>query len=75
MQEKFLKFIADIFEVETSAISMETAYGSIEAWDSLMQLRLVSEINDEYDVEIPIDEVANIKTLADFYKYVESAKQ
>lgn len=74
MQEKFLKFIADIFEIEPSEISMDTAYGSIEVWDSLMQLRLVSEINDEYDVEIPIDEVTSIKTLADFYKYVESAK-
>ncbi len=75
MQENFLKFVAGIFEIEPSEISMETAYGSIEAWDSLMQLRLVSEISDEYDVEIPIDEVTEIKTLADFYKYVESSKQ
>lgn len=72
MEEKFLKFVADIFEVQPSEISMETAYGSIEAWDSLMQLRLVSEINDEFDVEIPIDEVTSIKTLADFYKYIEN---
>ncbi len=72
MQEKFLKFIAGIFEVDPSEISMETAQGSMDVWDSLMQLRLVSEINDEYGVEIPIDEVTSIKTLADFYKYIEN---
>lgn len=37
----------------------------IAQWDSLMQLRLIGEIEDEYDVEIPLDEVPEINTLAD----------
>lgn len=69
MQE-FLEFIAKIFEVDSSKISLATAYQSIEQWDSLMQLRLVAEIEEEYNVEIPIDEVPEIKTLGDFYKYI-----
>lgn len=68
---EFLAFVADIFDVDKNILSMETEYNSLPIWDSLMQLRLVAEISDKYDVDIPIDEVPNIKILADFYQYVE----
>ena len=68
MQE-FLKLIADVMEVDPSEISEDTAYGEFEKWDSLMHMRLVMVVEDEYDVEIPIDEVPEIKTLKALYKY------
>lgn len=69
-KNRFLQFIADIMGINKENLSLETEYQSIPQWDSLMHLRLVAEIEDEYGVEIPIDEVPNIKTLGDFYKYV-----
>lgn len=70
MKIQFLNFIANIFEVPAETISLETKIGSIPEWDSLMQLRLVVEIEEKYNVEIPLDEVSKIKTLADFYQYI-----
>ena len=70
MQE-FLNFVADIMEVDVEEISENTAYGQFEKWDSLMHLRLVMEVEGEYDIEIPIDDVPNIKTLKDLYKYTQ----
>ena len=69
-EKEFLGFIADILDVPVENISLETAYESIPEWDSVMQLRLTLEIGMEYDVEIPVDEIADIKTLGGFYKYV-----
>ena len=69
--QSFLEFIAGILEVDVKEISFETAFNSIPQWDSLMHLRLVAEIEEKYNVEIPIDEVPEIKTLADFYRYIE----
>ena len=37
-----------------------------------MQLRLVLEIGERYAVEIPVDEIALIRTLGGFYRYVAS---
>lgn len=68
--DDFLAFIASVFGVDAADLSPDTAYGSIPQWDSLMQLRLIGEIEDEYDVEIPLDEVPEINTLADLYAYV-----
>ena len=72
MEKKFLDYIASVFGVDPSTISMETSYGSIPQWDSLMQLCIVAGLLDEFNVDIPINEVANIKTLGDFYKYFEN---
>lgn len=68
MQE-FLLFIAGVFEVDASELSAETAYGEYEKWDSMMQLRLIMEVEEEYEIEIPIDEAPNIRTLRDLYQY------
>ena len=71
MEKKFLEFIADIFECDVNSISLDTTKDDLEDWDSLMQLRLVGEISDYFNVEIPIDEVASIESLRDFYKYID----
>ena len=68
----FLEFVAGILDVPRESISLETAYESIPEWDSVMQLRLTLEIGTEYNVEIPVDEIADIKTLGGFYKYIQA---
>ena len=70
-ENTFLEFVAGILDVPSEGISLDTAYESIPEWDSVMQLRLTLEIGTEYNVEIPVDEIANIKTLGEFYKYVQ----
>lgn len=67
---EFLKFIAGVLEVPAETLSLETAYETIPEWDSVMHLRLTLEIGSEYNVEIPVDEIADIKTLGQFYKYL-----
>ena len=69
-ESSFLEFVATILDVPRESISLDTAYESIQEWDSVMQLRLTLEIGTEYNIDIPVDEIANIKTLGEFYKYV-----
>ena len=69
--QDFITFIEGVMEVEPGSLTEDTAYGQHEKWDSLMHMRLVMEVEEEYDTEIPIDEVPNIKTLKDLYKYIE----
>lgn len=69
-ENEFLTFVAGILDVPVDRISLETAYESIPEWDSVMQLRLTLEIGTEFNVEIPVDEIADIKTLGGFYSYL-----
>ena len=69
--DTFLKFAAELFAVPADTISLDTAYESIPQWDSLAQLRLVAEMEETFGVEIPIDAVPDMKTLRDFYRYID----
>lgn len=70
--QDFIDFIAGVMEVAPEELSEDTAFGTFEKWDSLMHMRMVMEIEEEYDVEIPIEDIPNIRTLKDFYKYIEA---
>lgn len=71
--QDFLNFIAGLFECEPEGVSMDTAYGEHEKWDSMMMLRLIMEVEEEYEISIPLEDAWKIKTLADVYRYVEGA--
>lgn len=69
--EKFLEFVAEIFEVDMNDISMETEYKKFEKWDSLMMMNLVMEVEAEYGVMIPMEKFGDIKTLQDLYNFTK----
>ena len=69
-KEKFIDFVAELFECDPLVLTLDTAYGRHEKWDSIMMLRLIMEIEETYDVSIPIEAVGRIKTLSDLYEYV-----
>lgn len=71
MQE-FLRFAAGVFEAETAELHEDTAYQEYEKWDSMMHLRLIMEVEERYGIEIPIDDVPNIRTLGQLYRYIEN---
>ncbi len=66
--EDFLKFVAEIMEEEN--VSMDMAYKEGN-WDSLMMLTLVMELENQYNVSIPMEALGKIKTLADLYELVK----
>ena len=68
--EEFLDFVAAVLGRDRTALSLETAYGTVPEWDSVMHLRLVMEIEGEYGVDIPMEKVPDIRTLAAFYGFV-----
>lgn len=70
--DRFLEFAADVMEVDVSEISMETKYKEFGRWDSLMMMNLVMELEEEYDISIPLDVVGKVTTLKDLYKLIET---
>lgn len=67
--QDFLALVAGVMQVDPSELSENTRYKEFTKWDSLMHMRLVMVVEEWYEVEIPIEEVPNIKMLKDLYKY------
>ena len=68
--KEFLEFAAGILGVPVETLSLETTYGSIPEWDSMAQLRLVTEVAAKYKVEIPFAEVVNVTSLWEFLRRI-----
>ena len=39
-----------------------TAYDSTDAWDSLKHLQMVTRFEEEFDIELPVDDVIDMST-------------
>ena len=66
--EEFLRFVSEIMEEDRVDPGMRYKEGK---WDSLMMLTLVMELEAEYGVSIPMEQLGKVKTLADLYEFVK----
>jgi acyl carrier protein len=71
MEQKLISIVAAALRVPKSTLTLETGPGDLEAWDSLAQINVVSEIEAEFGVSIPIEQVAEIQHIRDFLRYFE----
>ncbi len=70
--EKVKDLIAEQLDVDDKEnISQDSSITDDLGADSLDVVDLVMAIEDEFSVEIPEDQVENIKTVGDIVKYIE----
>ena len=70
--EKVKKILAEQFDVEEEKITPDTLISNDLGADSLDVVDLLMSIEDEFEVEVPDDEIENIKTVEDLVKYIEN---
>jgi acyl carrier protein len=70
MKEKVIEIVKDVLETED--ISLNTSQENCENWNSLRQLNLVSELEDEFDVEFEPEEIAEMKSVEMVLKILQS---
>lgn len=69
--EKVKKLISEQLDVEEGNIQESSSIADDLGADSLDVVDLVMSIEDEFSIEIPEDQVENIKTVGDIVKYIE----
>lgn len=70
--DKIKDIIVEQLDVEEDAVTMEASITADLGADSLDVVDLVMSIEESFDVEIPDEEVENIKTVGDIVKYIEN---
>lgn len=68
--EKIIEICADIFDDDSIELTEESSAEEIEAWDSLAQLNIVSDIEDEFDISLSIEVVSKAKTIGELVDIV-----
>lgn len=74
MLEKIKEIVADSLGVDAETITEETSFKEDLGADSLDLFELVMALEEEYDVEIPTEDLEQIATVGDVISYIESHK-
>ena len=70
--EKIKAILSEQFDADEDSITAETTLADDLGADSLDVVDLLMSIEDEFEVEIPDEEVENIKTVGAIVEYIES---
>ena len=71
MLEKMLPIIAEQLNVEESEIKLESNFKDDLGADSLDLFELVMALEEEFDVEIPSEDIESIVTVKDVVEYLK----
>ena len=69
--DKVKSIIVDQLDVDEEKVTLNANIQDDLGADSLDIVDLVMSFEDEFDLEIPDDQVENIKTVGDVVKYIE----
>jgi acyl carrier protein len=72
MLEKLKELIVDQLNVDADAVTPEARFKEDLEADSLDLFELVMALEEEYGVEIPSEDLANILTVQDVISYLEN---
>ena len=72
MLEKMKEMLAEQLNCEASIITPETSFVDDLGADSLDLFELVMALEDEYNVEIPAEELTDLNTVGDVIEYLKN---
>ena len=69
--EKLRDIIVEVLNVDENEVTMESTFIDDLGADSLDVFQIIMGIEEEFDIEIPDDQVEKIKTVGDIVKFIE----
>lgn len=70
--EKVKAILADQLEFDEDKITMKSSLVDDLDADSLDVVDLIMSLEEEFDIEIPDEEIEEIKTVGDLVRYIEA---
>lgn len=72
--EKIRQIVAEQLGKDESEITMETSFNEDLGADSLDLFQIISELEEEFDMEFPQEQLESIVTIGDAVRHVQSSK-
>lgn len=72
MKEKVIAIIANVLEVPEDEVTLDTEIGEIGEWDSLHNVQIFKELEDEFKVKITQEMMMDLEDVSDIVDLIES---
>ncbi len=63
--QKIYEVIARVLKVSVDQINDELAVGDIDEWDSLAHVQLITEIEQQFEINLDIDQALEMESVED----------
>jgi len=60
---KLVEIVAELFDLDAAAVHEALTPEDVELWDSMNHLRLVSAVEEEFQVKLSMQEIESIRSL------------
>ena len=71
--EKVRSILCDQLDVSEETVTMESSIAEDLGADSLDVVDLIMSLEDEFDLEVPDEQVENVKTVGDLVRFIEQS--
>ena len=68
--EKIIEVCKEIFDDDTLVLTEQSSAKDVEEWDSLTHLNIISDIEDEFDINFSLNEISDAKNIGDLVTFV-----
>lgn len=72
MEEKIIILIARVLGVPKSEIELDTEIGELPEWDSLRNVEVIAQLEQEFNVKITSDMIMDLEDVSDIVDLIES---
>lgn len=71
-QHRLSTLLARVLDEEIDSITDESSPDTLQNWDSFNGLVLVDELEKEFSVQFTLDEILDVKTVADIKRHLKN---
>lgn len=72
---KLLPVFKDVFDDRRITINDSTTSKYIVGWDSLAHIQLIGAVQDEFNIEFAVEDIANMKNVGELVDLILQASQ
>ena len=71
MNGKLVEIVAELFDLDLTGVHDALTPEDVELWDSMNHLRLVSAVEEEFQIKLSMQEIESIRSLGVLRALVE----
>jgi acyl carrier protein len=71
VNEKLVEIVAELFDLAPAAVDDALTPEDVELWDSMNHLRLVSAVEEEFQIKLSMQEIESIHNLGALRALIE----
>lgn len=74
MNQEIKELVAEVFNIDESEVTPNLSQDTLDNWDSLNHLQLVTAVEEEFNISLTMDEIDEITNIEKLINVINSRK-